>query len=376
MIRPDAPGRGAPVRQAGSTAVTALKDQNFERILLIKPSSLGDVVHALPVLSGLRGRYPAARIDWLVAPAFAPLLVGNPALTEVVLFDRSRFGRVGRSLAVTREFARFLGDLRARRYDLVVDLQGLFRSAAIARATGAAVRVGFRGAREGAPFFYTHRVATPLPDEHAVDKNLRVLASLSARSEPVEFCLALTDSDRRTARQLLQEGEAGAELGERPWVAVVPGARWETKEWSESGFAAVIDVLTERGVVCVLIGAAAERERCARIAASCRKSPLNLAGRTDVRLMSAVIEQADVVLCQDSAPMHIAVALNRPLVCLMGPTSPARTGPYRRSEDILRLDLDCSPCFLRRLRQCPHAHRCMKDLSFDRVVEAVIERLG
>ena len=107
-----------------------------------------------------------------------------------------------------------------------------------------------------------------------------------------------------------------------------------------------------------------------------RRAPINLAGRTSLRQLAAVLALAELVLCHDSAAMHLAVALERPLVCLIGPTNPLRTGPYRRSEDVVQLKLDCAPCYLRRLQECPHDHRCMKELDVTTVVAAASVRLG
>ena len=348
-----------------------LSRRSFERILIVKPSSLGDIVHALPVLHGLRTRYPGAKIDWLVASAFAHLLEGHGELDGVVLFDRKRYGRIGRSLRVTREFVRFLRNLRARRYDLVVDLQGLFRTGFLAWASDAPVRIGFRDAREGARIFYTHHVRIPSnnPDRHAVDRNYDVAKLLGFEDVAIRFNLSLTESVRTEARSLLRR--SGLAERERV-VAVVPGARWETKVWIPERFAETIDELqAETGVRCLLLGGSDEVDLCDRIVNACRTEPVNLAGRTTVRHLAAVIGLADTVLCHDSAAMHLAVALDRPLVCLVGPTNPRRTGPYGRLGDVVRLNLACSPCYLRRLSQCQHDHRCMVGLDTTTVVAAV-----
>ena len=151
-----------------------LSGRSFDRMLLVKPSSLGDIVHALPVLHGLRTRYPRARIDWLAAPPFAPLLTGHPDLNDVVLFDRMRYGRMGTSPRAAKEFLDFVHGLRQRQYGLVIDLQGLFRTGFLSMASGAGVRIGFRNAREGAWLFYTHRIRVDDPDAHAVDRNYSV----------------------------------------------------------------------------------------------------------------------------------------------------------------------------------------------------------
>lgn len=356
-----------------SDAVRDLSTRTFERILLVKPSSLGDVVHALPVLHGLRVRYPTARIDWLIAPAFAPLIEGHPDLSEAVLFDRRHYGAIGRRWGATRGFLRFLRELRQRRYDLVIDLQGLFRSGFLARVTGAPVRLGFRNGREGSPFFYTDLIETPDSDAHAVDRNMRVAERLGFADARARFDLALTAAELDEAGRML--GEAGISPGP-PLVAVFPGARWETKLWPVERFAAAVDRVVQAGLAVVLLGGPDEAERCQEIERRCASLVVNLVGRTTVRQLAAVIARCAVVLCQDSAPMHLAVALDRPLVCLTGPTNPARTGPYQRVEDVVRLALDCSPCYLRRLNQCPHGHRCMEELAVEPVAQAVLQRAG
>lgn len=346
-----------------------LSARSFDRILLIKPSSLGDIIHALPVLHGLRTRYPNARIDWLIASSFAPLLSGHPDLDELILFDRRRFGRVGTSLSVTKQFIEFVSALRRRRYEMVIDLQGLLRTGFLAWAGGAPVRIGLHNAREGARFFYTHKTPRTPKDTHAVDRNYQVAQLLGFEHVPIRFDLNVTDDLRAEARALLRC--AGHEAKDR-LVAIVPGARWETKMWASDRFAETMNELQSGGDLrCVLLGSPDEAALCERIFHGCRLRPINLTGKTTLGQMAAVIELADVVLCHDSAPMHLAVALQRPLVCLIGPTNPDRTGPYGRSQDVVRLDLECAPCYLRKMSQCRFDHQCMVDLEVSTVVSAV-----
>ena len=354
--------------RARSSSPVALPDRAFTRILLIKPSSLGDVVHGLPVLRALRAKFPNARIDWMVNTTFAPLLEHDPDITELIRFDRKRYARIGRSPGATAEFYRLVRDLRAKDYELSIDLQGLFRTGFVSWACGAGVRVGFREAREGARLFYTHWIDTPDPDMHAVDRNLRVAETLGFSDAPVRFDLAIPGHARSALRSLLE----AYDIADADRVAVVaPGARWETKLWPEDAFARTMaDLSRLEGIHCVLVGSADEAGRCRRIAESSGRG-INLAGRTPILPLAALIDRADVVLCQDSAVAHLAAALNRPMVCLVGPTNPRRTGPYRRLEDVIRLPLDCSPCYFRKLSQCPHHHRCMNELSATTVVEAL-----
>lgn len=352
-----------------SSSLSALRDRSFGRILLIKPSSLGDIVHALPVHRGLRKRFPEARIDWLVATPYAPILEPYPGPGELILFDRQRFAAIGLNPRAAGEFVRFVRHLRSQQYDLVVDLQGLFRTGFLTRATGAAVRLGFADAREGATMFYTHRIPVFDGDTHAVDRNYGVADLLGFEDVPIEFDLDVDERAKREARTLL---EAHGITGESPWMAVVPGARWDTKRWLPDRFAATIDaVRDELNIGSVLLGSAGERALCDGITEAARSSPPNLAGKSDLRQLSALIALADIVLCHDSAAMHLAVALERPLVCLIGPTNPQRTGPYRRIHDVLRLKLDCAPCYLRRLTQCRHDHRCMTELDVTAVVAGI-----
>ena len=196
---------------------SSLAHRSFKRILLVKPSSLGDVVHALPVLHGLRARYPQARIDWLIASRWAELLESHPDLDELVVFDRRRYGRIGRSVSVTHAFLGFLHDLRARQYDLVIDLQGLLRTGFLTRATGAGVRLGFRHAREGAWAFYNYRLLIPShTDMHAVDCSYHVAELLGFADVPVRFNLALSDGVRAEAMDLLRDGGLAATIEQFP----------------------------------------------------------------------------------------------------------------------------------------------------------------
>jgi heptosyltransferase-1 len=351
--------------------MSALADRNFRRILLIKPSSLGDVLHAVPVLWAVRRRYPQARISWLVARPFAPLIENHPAVDEVILFDRVEYGRVGRSPSVTADFLRFVGDLRQRRFDLVIDLQGLIRSGFLAWASGAGVRIGFGQAREIAWVFYTHRIPPIRGDAHAVDRNFRVVEMLGCDDAPIDLSLPVRPEARRSLQSKLVELglPAGADF-----LAVAPGARWETKIWRPESFAAVIDIVHDRlGARCVLLGSPQETELCSRIAAGCRSRPISLAGTTSLSELIAAVGAARVVLCNDSGTKDVAVALGKPLVTVYGPTNPRRTGPYGRNDDLFRADIPCSPCYLKKLSRCQFRHRCMHDIGPQPVAERVID---
>ena len=179
-----------------------MKDRNFRNILIIKPSSLGDVVRCLPILHGLRWRYPQARISWLLRPDCAALLQGHPQLDEIIEFDRRRFGRILQSWTAAREFLTFLGDLHGRHFDLVLDLQGLFRSGFFTLATAAPVRLGFAHAREFAGAFYTRRVRIPYQPEHIVDSYWRFAHLLGFGHLRKDFTLPIHSHAHLSARRL------------------------------------------------------------------------------------------------------------------------------------------------------------------------------
>jgi len=347
-----------------------LAQRQFRRVLLIKPSSLGDVLHAVPVLWAVRRRYPRARISWLVASPFAPLIENHPALDEVILFDRAEYGRVGRSPAVTADFIRFVADLRRRRFDLVIDLQGLIRSGFLAWASGAAVRIGFGQAREFAWAFYTHRIPPIRGEAHAVDRNFRVCELLGYEGTAIDLSIPVRPEARESLRAKL------AELGLQPgseYLAVAPGARWETKRWPPEHFAAAIDAVHDRvGGRAVLLGSPAERPLCDRVADLARSRPLNLAGKTSLTELVAAVDGARVALSNDSGTKDVAVALGKPIVTVFGPTNPLRTSPYGRRGDLFQARLDCSPCYLRKFSRCRYDHRCMREVSPLPVAERLI----
>ncbi|MFO0972783.1 MAG: lipopolysaccharide heptosyltransferase II [Phycisphaerae bacterium] len=350
-----------------------LARRDFRRILLIKPSSAGDLLHALPALRALRRRFPQAHLAWLVNAPLAELIAHDPALDEVIAFDRRRYGRLWRSPAVATDFARFARDLRRRRFDLVVDLQGLIRSGLLALFSGAAVRIGFRAAREFGWIGYTHRVRPPVGARHAVDRNAALIAELGAAPTAADLALSPSEAARAAAGDLL--ADAGVAPDE-PFVALAPATRWETKNWPAERFAALArEVHARLGLRSVLIGSPDERPILDAVHRGAGDAAVDLAGRTPLTTLPAVIERARLVVCGDSLPMHLAAALARPLVAIFGPTNPDWTGPYGRLRDVLRDDVPCSPCRFQRLRDCPAQHVCMSGIDVERVCRAIAARL-
>lgn len=347
--------------------------REFRRILIIKPSSFGDVIHALPILHDLRERFPRAHISWLISTACYDLMVGHPELDELIPFDRKRYGRIFRDAPITWEFLRFVADLRSRRFDLVIDLQGLFRSGFFALASGASARVGFANARELAWLFYNERIDAGDMDTHAIDRNLRFRPALGLPARPAVFAIPVAEEARDQVRQQLRR--AGLAPG-TPYVLIAPGTRWETKRWPATAFADVARTLrNDHGLAVVLAGAPDEIDVARHVADRAGQGVINLAGQTTIPQLVALVAGAAGALMNDTGPMHLAVALERPLVVIHGPTNPLRTGPYRQPGAVARLDLPCSPCYLKKLADCPHHHRCMRELSPPEVLDKLLATL-
>jgi len=362
----------------------ALAARQFDRILLIKLSAFGDVLHALPVLVKLRARYPQARIDWLISPENADLVRHHPALSNTVLFARRDYGQWNRMLAAGAGLLKLVSALQSANYDLVIDLHGQFRSALFTLACGAPVRIGFdrpvrftadqgwvpttrhgwRGAREGSWLAYTHRIPIPTLDVHAVDRYLWLGPILGLDDSPPDLRVYWPGEFDDWADSFLRR------QGIRSFALLVPGTLWRTKHWHEQGFAAVGRYLMRQGLTVILLGTKRERARCEAIAAAC-PGALDLSGQTTLSQLAALMNRSAISVTNDSGSMHLAVALNRPVISVFGPTNPSWVGPYGRADAVVRANLPCSPCYFRRLSQCPNDHACMKQISAEQVIERV-----
>jgi lipopolysaccharide heptosyltransferase I len=356
---------------------------------------VGDVIHTLPVLTKLRARYPRARIDWLLTPAIAELVRHHPALSNIVLFDRQGFTRFGSDWSASVGLLKLLADIRRTRYDLVIDLHGQFRSAVLTLASGARVRIGFdrpreavkraslerlgrqallhgwTGAREASWLTYTHRIAIPTLDVHAIDRYLWLGAILGFDKEPPELNIPVPVAALSRIDALLERKG----LHRTSLAVLVPGTVWQTKHWHVEGFAEVARYLVGTGHAVVLAGSSKERRRCQAVAAGC-PAACNLAGETTLSELAAMIQRATICVTNDSGAMHLAVALGRPVVSVFGPTDPVWVGPYRRPQAVLQARIPCAPCYLRKLRSCPHDHLCMKEITPLMVIERIRRTLA
>ncbi len=339
-----------------------LRDYPARRVALLKPSALGDIVHSLPVLTALRRRYPDAHLTWVVNRSYEPLLRGHPHLDETLPFDR----RAAAGLRGLPGLARFLAELRRRRFDLVVDLQGLFRSGLMALASGAARRVGLSTAREGARWAYTDVVrVADFNAVHAVDRYWLVAEALGAGAGPKEFHVPVTEEARAWARQALRGCP-------RPWLAVGPGSRWVTKRWPPGHFAALLRRAQARfGGTAVFVGAPNEAALSEAVRAGIEGPSVDLTGRTELPELTALLAEADAMLANDTGPLHLAAALGRPVVAPYTCTKVRLNGPYDAEPGAVETAVWCGGSYVKRCRRL----ECMAELTPDRLWPALHEVL-
>ncbi len=331
--------------------------QDFQpRILLVKLSSFGDVIHALPTLEALRALYPQGHITWLVEDSFAPLLAGHPALDEVWPIPRLRFHRraLGREASALTAIVR---RLRSQPLDLVIDLQGLLKSAIWVALAKSPRKIGYYGTREGSYLALTEKLPRYDPDRHAVLRYLNVARYLGAPEAAPLF---------RLEHLLTGPGKLLGETMTRPYAVLHPGARWATKLWPAASWARLAEWLSKQGLAVVLTGNLEDRPLATALLGECQAPIINLAGCTTLRELAAMLGGAVFAVTADTGPMHLAAALGTRVAALFGPTAPWRTGPFGEGHEVVRTGLDCSPCFR---RQCPDP-KCLTELPVEMAMAA------
>jgi len=305
------------------------------KILILKPSSLGDVVQALPVLRLIKRHLPASEIFWWIDSSLAPLLEGDPDLTGIVRFERRRW-------AAPRHWPEMLLSvqwMREQQFDWVIDLQCLARSGAFAWLANGKFLIGLDEVREGARGFYDVAVRRASFHTHAVDWYLAVLPRLGV---PVHNHFVWLPERPTVAGTVKSKWQTD---GER-WIAIQPGARWLNKHWPVEYFADLVRRLARKfpDARFAILGDGGDKPIGGIISRIEPERCLNLCGQTSLLEMVEWIRLCGLMITNDTGPMHVAAALGKPLVALFGPTEARRTGPYGLLHDVLRIDLPCSPC--------------------------------
>jgi heptosyltransferase-2 len=335
--------------------------------LLVRATNwLGDAVMTTPALAGLRGAFPGTRIALLAKPRVAELFRHHPDVDEVIVYERPgrHEGAPGR-LRLGRE-------LRRRRFDAALLLQNAFDAALLAFLARIPERAGYptdgRRLLLSLPVPLTHDIL----QRHEVEYYLCLLDGLGVpRPEPPVLKLLVTDGERAGISSRL--AALGLEPG-TPIVAINPGATYgSAKRWYPDRFAAVADALSEEwGAAIAVVGSPAEAPLAGEIEAAARRGVVNLAGKTTVREMMALLSLSSFLVTNDSGPMHIGAALGVPLAAIFGPTDWRRTSPWTSLAKVVRVEIDCSPC---RRRTCDRGHECMLGVTPEMVVDAARQLL-
>ncbi|MEN6307962.1 MAG: lipopolysaccharide heptosyltransferase I [Anaerohalosphaeraceae bacterium] len=304
-----------------------VQQTQYRNILIIKPSALGDIVFAMPALATLRASFPQARISWLVRKEFAPLLECVTGLDEIVLFDRKLLGKWWHSRQALSEFRAFLKHLRIGQFDLVLDLQGLFRTAFFAWQTGCSRRFGMSQTREGASLFYTRRVLPPEHSIHLVDYYNKIASEAGAVNLHTDYPIR----PPALAIESVKSKLSASGLGDKPYAVLILGSAHASKCWPTERFAATATQLArEYGFAIVAAGSKSEQSLAQAVQQKAQIPIVSLAGQTSIPELVALLKGARLVLSNDTGPGHIAAAMDIPTVVIFGHTNPARVGPYGR----------------------------------------------
>jgi 3-deoxy-D-manno-octulosonic-acid transferase/heptosyltransferase-1 len=267
-----------------------------------------------------------------------------------------------------REIKLFLKELRVRKYDLVVDFHGLFKSGIMVFLSGGKRRLGYKSFREMSFLFYNETIPEDM-EKHAVDRYLDFLRYLGAEVEKPRFIIPINEKDRKYIKELFQVHH----IGRDDLVASVnPIALWETKLWAEDKFALLCDRIIDELNAKVIFTGNRKREVIESIISRMKNRVVNVNGKTNLRELACLYQNSDFVITTDSGPMHIAAAVQKPVVALFGPTAHLRTGPYGKGHIVVRKDLPCSPCFK---KKCD-TMKCMEEITVDDVFEAVKLQVG
>jgi lipopolysaccharide heptosyltransferase I len=330
----------------------------MNRILIVRLGSLGDIVHALPVAAALRRAFPTVRLDWLVSPKHRELLDLVPVIDRRLV--------VGGSTGVIET----IRALRRERYDAALDLQGLLKSAVLARASGAARVIGFsrRHLREpfARPFYKEAQDADGT--RHVIDKSLALIKALGIREAAAEFPIEVA------ASRALDETRDRLRLSEEaPFTIINPGAAWPNKRWPPERLGALAAAIRDQHhMPSVVLWGPDEADLATRVVAASNGAAI-AAPRTSIADLVALARAARLFVSGDTGPLHLAAAVGTPIVGLYGPTSADRNGPW--ADDDITVSRTAT-CACRELRRCRRASCCLDEIQVDEVLDAVSRRLA
>lgn len=348
-------------------------DLDGKRLLIVRLSSLGDLVLVLPAFNALREAYPKAYIAWLVREDLKEVLLGTPGLDEVIPVRIPSFTDKYRSprkvlLGMAKWWKEVQGlwrRFRKEKFDVAIDFQGLFKSAFLSFLL-AKERYGFRNGKELSPVFLNKPLFFRDKSRHAVDNYLDMVSYFTKRQEEVRFPLFVPKGSYENMKVFL--ASHGVYAGRDFVVFCAPTARWETKFWTQEGFAEVADSLVEAyGAKVVFSGLAEERPYIEGITRLMHHKAVIACGHTSIKDFFALVALSQLYVGVDSGAMHVARALGVPVVALFGPSDPKWIGPYGQSHGVVKVNIPCSPCNKKRCAQ----RTCMEAITPQMVLQEV-----
>lgn len=337
---------------------------DYRNILIVKLSAIGDVIHALPVAQALKQRFPANKLTWVVEKPAYDLLTMNPHIDEILLFEKAKYKTWSGLVKYGPDLAKML---KAQHFDLVLDLQGLFKSAALAWLSGAPKRIGYCNMRE-LSWLVSKPVCGVHKNSHVIERYLDVARELGCEVGEPQFCLRPSEQDVKEANEIL------AEAGVIPYVSCIvmaPGTNWQSKCWPTGYYADLAEELTKKyKYPIVLIGGPKDQERAKAIKAKTKAHMVNLIGKTNLKQLAGVLQRSKLFIGGDTGPMHLATAMGTRVVALFGPSDADRNGPFGDKHVVIRKNLTCSPCFK---RDCPDL-RCMEQITVSDVLDIIDQK--
>jgi heptosyltransferase I len=301
----------------------------IERVLMVRLSAIGDVVHTMPVAAALKRTFPHLHVTWAVEERCVPMVEMNRYVDSVFSIPRHRWRKQRWQPRTLGEMVSLFRSLRSGRYQLALDLQGLLKSAVVARFCGAPARLGYHWQREGASLLI--KAAVPRADStHVVEQYLDVVRGLGAVAEPIDFGIEVPNAPQESAKKML--GDLGVTDG---YAVINPSAGAPGKRWPPERFAEITDRFEERGLPVVLVGHRLDAPIEQAISAEAKSPVRSLVGKTDLQELTAVLAGAVVHLSGDTGSAHIAAAMRVPVISLFGPTDPNRSGPYGQLSNAL-----------------------------------------
>jgi len=336
-----------------------LLHRKLNRILIIQTAFLGDVILATPLVRALKQTLPGARLEVLLIPETRTILRHNPYISDILTFDKRKLRNKFFSLF------RLILEIQKRQYDLAISVQSSLTSSLIMVLGGIPMRLGFSRQK-----FLTHAVPHP-SGLHKIQKVLRLMEPLTDQKFDMQTELHWTAAEADRADQIITP------LRERrtPIVGIAPGSIWYTKRWLKEYYAELVNLLEHEHIQSVLIGGAEDHRLCEFIRAG--SNAINLAGALSVLESAALIERLDLMVTNDSAPLHIANAVKTDVIAIFGPTvTDFGFYPFRKNDLVIEVELDCRPCSSHGGKKCPlKHHHCMKNILPERVFNAIIAKL-